>query len=362
MRITQQIILAVIFCTGFFSCIKQVTVPTRNVQPILVVEGNITTDSMPYTVRITYSGPFPYADQIPDQYLEKDAKVTISDDQGKSTSLTYTTQGVYTTTDSSFVGQAGRTYAVTVVMKDGTKFISTPEKMKNPVPIDSIGVQYNSFFDFNVPTSLVVSVNTKDPPQEENYYRWTFDGYIGRETHGVGCGIGCIEFQYCFQRFVNNSVILMSDANINGNEIKNQKVGSCYIYTYFNPYIDIGQISLTREAYQFWEAYQAQATRTGGILDPLPAAIKGNVYNAADPEDFALGYFSAAAVTHRKAILIPYSITPYLLQISAQQFIPDKFVACFNYFPNTLAYTEQPAPQYPPPAGWEHAEQIKVYW
>jgi len=362
MQLKKIIILLTVFSVAFLSCIKQVSVATRNEKPILVVEGNITTDTLPYTVRLTYSGQVIYADQVPDQYLEKEAKVTISNDQGKSTALVYTSQGIYETTDSTFIGQAGRSYSVAVVLKDGKKYISTPEKMKVPVKIDSIGVRFNDFFDINVPTRMDVYVNTKDPAQEENYYRWTFNSWIGRETHGVGCGFGCIEFQYCYQQFINKDVMILSDASINGNEIKDQKVGSCYIYTYFNPYVDIGQISLTREAYQFWEAYQAQLIRTGGILDPLPAAIKGNVYNAADPDDFALGYFSAASVTHRKAILVPFSITPYLLQISAQQFIPPNSVACFDYFPNTLRYPPMPARQYPPPPGWENAEQVKVYW
>lgn len=362
MQLKRISVVITVLSVACLSCIKQVTVATRNEKPILVVEGNITTDTLPYTVRLTYSGQVLHADNIPDQYLEQDAKVTISDDMGKSTGLVYTTQGIYTTTDSTYIGQSGRSYTVSIVLKDGTKYISTPEKMQTPVPIDSIGVQFNSYFDFNVPTRMDVSINTKDPANEENYYRWTFTNWIGRETHGVVCGLGCIMFQYCYQGYVDNQVRILSDAYINGNEIKNQPVGFCYVYTYLNPYIDIGQLSLTREAYLFWQAYQAQQTRTGGILDPLPASIKGNVYNAANPDEFALGYFSAAAATHRKAILVPYSITPYLLQISAQQFIPSGYVACFDAFPNTLSYLPQPAKQYPPPPGWENAEQIKVYW
>ena len=169
-------------------------------------------------------------------------------------------------------------------------------------------------------------------------------------------------YQYCYQQFIDREVRILSDADINGNEIKEQKVGYCYIYTYLNPFIDIAQYSLTKQAYQFWEAYQAQQTRTGSTLDPLPAAIRGNVYNTANPDDYALGYFSAASVRHRKVELIPYSITDYLLMLSAKEFIPMKSVACFDYFENTLKYAPPPAPQYPPPPGWENAEQIKVYW
>jgi len=362
MQVIRIIMINCFIAITFLACIKRVDVVTRNEKPILVVEGSVTTDTLPYTVRLTYSGPIIYSDSLPDQYLEKDAKVTIADDLGKTTSLIYTSQGVYQTTDPAYIGQVGRSYSVTVVLKDGKKYISTPEKIKPPVPVSKVNAAFVYKFDFNLPTYLNISVDTKDPAQEENYYRWTFYSWIQRQTHGVGCGFGCIMYEYCFQKFVDNEIRLLSDASINGNDIKNQTVGRCYIYTYGNPYVDIGQISLTREAYQFWKSYQEQSTRTGGILDPLPAAIKGNVYNASNTADFALGYFSASSVTHKKAILVPYSITSYLLDLSATQFIPAKSVACFNYFPNSLAYPPPPAKQNPPPPGWENAEQIKVFW
>lgn len=344
------------------ACIKQVDVATRNEKPILVVEGSVTTDTLPYTVKLTYSGPISRSTDIPDQYLEKNALVTITDDIGNTTQLVYKDQGIYETTDPAYIGKVKRSYSVTVVLPDGKKFISTPEKIQAPVPVSKVNVSFNFKFDFYFPTFMTVSIDANDTAQEENYYRWTFNSWILRQTRGVGCGFGCTLYEYCYQNFVDKEVRLLSDASINGNEIKNQAVGRCYIYTYGNPYIDIGQISLTREAYQFWKRYQDQLTRTGGILDPLPAAIKGNVYNAANQNDFALGYFSASSVTHKKVILVPYSITSYLLDISATQFIPPQSVACFDYFPNTLAYMPPPARQYPAPPGWENAEEIKVYW
>lgn len=362
MHLPRIITAIVLLPVLLLSCIKQVNVATRNEKPILVVEGNVSTDTVPYTVKLTYSGPIVYSDVIPDQYLEKDAIVTISDDQGNTTPLAYTTQGVYQTTDPGFIGKPGRSYSTSVILKDGRKYISKPEKMKSALPIAAIDVTFVNKFDFNLPTYMNVAVDTKDPAGEDNYYRWTYNAWILRQTHGVSCGIGCIMMEYCYQQFIDNDVHILSDADINGNDIKKQTVGRAYIYTFGNPYIEINQISLTREAYQFWKAYQDQQTRTGSILDPLPAAIKGNVYNAANPDDFALGYFSASAVTRKRVILVPFSITQYLLDISATQFIPDKFIACFDYYPNSLVYPPPPAKQRPPPPGWEGAEEINVYW
>jgi len=86
------------------------------------------------------------------------------------------------------------------------------------------------------------------------------------------------------------------------------------------------------------------------------------VYNSSDPADIALGYFSASSVTHKRAVLIPYSITQFFLNISAVSFIPEESVICFEKFPDTQPYPRPPADPYPPPPGWEQADRVKVYW
>ena len=362
MRQLTIAISGLIMILFFASCIKQVDVATRNVKPILVVEGSITTDTVPYTVKLTYSGKLSSATDIPDESLEKDAVVTITDDLGNATLLTYMGAGNYQTTDTNYIGQVGRSYHVNVKLTDGKTFVSIPEKIGSPVPVANINVSFASHFSIYYPSRLNISIDVQDPPDQENYYKWDFYSWILRQTNGVPCGFGCLMYEYCYQKHIDKEVRLLSDNSINGNKILNQEVGYSYIYTFGDHFIDISQTSLTREAYQFWQRYNEQLTRTGSILDPLPASIRGNVYNETDPDDFALGYFFASSITHRRAVLVPYSITQYWLGQSAAQFIPPGSVACFDFFPDALFYPPPPAKQYPAPAGWENAEKIKVYW
>jgi len=360
MHLKKIIILAVSFV--FSACIKQVDVKTRNEKPILVVEGAITTDTMSYKVKLSYTGPFTRTALIPEDHLEKDARVIIADDQGNATTLVHKSDGIYETTDSNYIGKVGRSYSLIVELKDGKKYISLPEKISPPVPFTNINVRFVSDFNLDHPAYLATYVDTKDPPDQENYYRWSFYSWLMRQTHGIGCGFGCVAYEYCFQKFTDNEIRIFSDDAINGNEILNQFIGRSYIYAYGKHYFDIRQLSISRANYQFLEKLQEQQTRVGNILDPLPASVKGNVYNAADPNDFALGYFSASSSTHKRFIVVPYNISRYLLDISAVSFIPDGPHICFDYFPNALYYPPSPATQYPPPPGWENADTIKVYW
>lgn len=351
--------LIILFTQG---CIKEVNPSIRQAAPILVVEGSITTDAVPYTIKLTNSGALESASSIPELNYVKDATVSISDNLGNTTLLKYTINGIYQTTDSAYIGKVGRSYFIKVKLKNGTTYISTPEKINNPVPIVKVNATFVEKSDMYFPTYLNISIDTKDPATEENFYQWKFNAWIGRKTKGVSCGFGCIMFEYCYQKYIDNTVRLLSDAAINGNVILNKTVGKTYIYYYTDPHIDISQLSLTREAYQFWNRYQDQLTRTGTVLDPLPASIKGNIYNQNDVSDFALGYFSAAAVSHKKVTLVPYSITPYLLETTAYQFMPTQSIACFLYYPDALKYPPPPADQNPTPPGWENAEKIKVTW
>lgn len=355
-------ILFILFSINLVSCIKETKVPLRTEKPILVVEGSVTNDSLPYNIRLSYSGPLESGVNIPDQYLEKEAIVKITDDNGKTANLVHKGQGLYETTDTTFIGTPGRAYTVTIVLKNGKTYVSTPEKMPAAVPINNIEVDYNERFSYLVPTTLDVSIGLTDPASVENYYRWSFYSYTMRKTAGISCGFGCVYLEYCYQKIVDTSFRILSDASVNGNEIRKFPVGKSYVYWYGDHFIDISQQSLTRQAFQFWRSYKEQLTRTGSLVDPLPASIKGNVFNQADENDFALGYFSAVSVTHKRAVLIPFGITQYIIDRTAQQFVPVQSAICYEYFANTLRYPPPPAKQYPDPPGWEKAERIEVRW
>src|SRR3954464_364410 len=101
----RLILIALITSIVSFHCIKKVDVDTRTEKPLLVVEGSVTTDSVPYTVTLSYSGPFDRANKIPDEFFEETATVTIGAEDGNTTLLQHMDNGVYQTTDSNFVGQ-----------------------------------------------------------------------------------------------------------------------------------------------------------------------------------------------------------------------------------------------------------------
>lgn len=343
------------------SCIRQITPPIRQSAPILVVEGMITTDSMPYSIKLSYTGKFTHANIDSDQEFVSDANVIIKDDIGDSTLCSLTSAGTYQSTDTSFVGIVGRSYTLIIHLSNGKTYVSKAEKI-NPVPvIDSITAIYDSTYVTDVrPTQLIISVNTSDPSAAQNYYRWTASGYVPRKSWGSPCNpffdppctdpFICSCNALCLQYVSNNQLNVLSDQFINGQEII-QPVFYSPLYWYGKHFIEIKQYSLDQDTYLFWQQYLQQTNRTGSILDPLPASLTGNIYNQSDSSNVALGYFGASAAITQKLIIVPFFLQQYYLESIAGEYIPKG--DCSLSIPNSLADDTDPP-------GWENAQVINL--
>ena len=233
-----------------------------------------------------------------------------------------------------------------ITLPDGRKYASIPEKMPTPVPIQSIygefkkkELQQNEFYNIpfydggipprypefgainyvaepDGPSGFQIYVDSQDPANENNFYRWTASSVTRRETTGrcgPFCNCTCIVDETCFMPRQHIDLNITTDALINGNLIKRRPIFYSPVFATGNIYIEIDQIAMTREAYQFWKRYQEQLNRTGTILDPLPAPIEGNIYNVDNPSDLALGYFAASGVFKKRTIIPVQALDDELL-------------------------------------------------
>src|SRR5579862_1802491 len=357
-----------LFAILFTACVRRITPPIREGAPILVVEGLITTDSTPYAVKLSYTGKFLNANAHIDSnqnYID-DAKVVIKDDAGNSSSCTLISPGTYQSIDSTFVGIVGRTYTLKIYLSNGKMYVSSPEKINPAPPIDSITAVYDSTFITDIrPTQLIISVNAHDPPGVQNFYRWTAYGYIPRKSWGDPCTIGltscynpyvCTCFALCEQYLSDNQINVLSDQYIDGREIIEPAFYSP-IYWFGKHFVEIKQYSMNKDMYEFWQQYLQQTNRTGSILDPLPTSLTGNIHNAADSNDVALGYFETSAVETKRVVFIPFFLQEYYLESVAGQYIPNQSVGngdCHLVYPNSLDDDMDPA-------GWENAQVIDLH-
>ena len=67
--------------------------------------------------------------------------------------------------------------------------------------------------------------------------------------------------------------------------------------------LTIEQLSLSREALDFFLQLQRAAVQTGGVLATSPDPVRANVTNLTDEQDYALGFFGASSVVRASTIV-----------------------------------------------------------
>lgn len=323
----RRILLLFLVIGAVSGCIDQVSLPIRTEEPRLVVEGQITNEAPPYTIKLTYTGKYSGLNgQNPNDQYVQGAEVSLADNAGHSTSCRSIGSGLYQTTDSTFRGQIGRSYSLTVTLSDGRRYITKAEQMPDVPAIDSISPMLVKTGNLATPYAFAYMVNTRDPANEKNYYRWSAYGYTTRLSIGVPCSLGNPNLcnYRCWTLVSSDAVNVYSDEAINGNALRGQVVLQLPVYAIGPQLVEVQQYGITQANYQFWNLYKQQNARTGSIFDPLPAPVTGNLINATDPTDIARGYFAVVSITRKRVRAQNYNAPFYgaLTSFIASQILP----------------------------------------
>ncbi len=122
------------------SCIDPIILEQDKEVKVLVVEGGITTEFGPHTIKLTKSAE--YGDVFVGVIKnELGAKLFVRDDLGNTVSLLENGHGVYST-PSYYKGEVGRKYTLIIKTKEGNEYQSYPELLTKVAAIDSVFIEY----------------------------------------------------------------------------------------------------------------------------------------------------------------------------------------------------------------------------
>jgi hypothetical protein len=296
------------------ACIDPIELEPEQVASVLVVDGEITNESAPYTVRLSRS----FAIGNFSNEVITGATVIISDNDGKEAQLVEQSPGRYQTNPADIIGRVGNTYVLHIILPDGKEYKSLPETLHDTPPIEDIHyelkeqVEYLGDFAENTFTYFQMYVDLMDPPGIDNYYRWestrimefesdlpTYPPDIVPPPDPPECCYLCYLYNY-----EQKNIAIASDQFFDGQEMKNipvTRIGNGYenIFSF-----RVRQYSISAKAYDFYSRIKAQQENTGSIFDTPPGSIRGNIVNANDNREQVLGYFTASAIS-RKTIVVP---------------------------------------------------------
>ncbi|MEZ0486346.1 DUF4249 domain-containing protein [Fibrella aquatica] len=271
---------------------------------LLIVDGYMTDQPGPYQVTLSYTSDY---SALALNFIVEKATVFVTDDQGKRQDFSEIGKGVYRT-PATFQGQQGRTYKLSIILPDGKRYESKPEKI-NPVPtIDRI---YDEYTETPIAGTSTVNkgfniyLDTKDPASTGDYYRWIwthFEPLIQCEVrsvtvrnstveYGYNCCQSCWDILRCSGPDCSNAI---SDEQVNGKAISRQFLHRAPYTSTNEYYVEIEQLALTREAYLYYKNIENLTKSNGGIFDVAPVPIRGNMVSVTNPDETVFGYFSVS--------------------------------------------------------------------
>ena len=296
---------------------------------LLVVEGLITNQSGPFSVRLTYSVPMYNKWNILADYMPVEgAEVRIIDDSGNIFMLFETESGWYETEEKDLEGTPGRTYILTINTTEGKQYESSPELMQEGPDIDSVYHEEFrwTYFDEETPyeeNRLNILVDTRAAGDNIAYYKWEFTEtwefrmptYIevahGTEPTSPDPSWENIEVEeekiHCWVSESSDLILVKSTADNALNKITGfilQSIGPPDDRLNIKYSILVKQYMISRELYNFFRKIRGSNEETGGIYEKAPTQIIGNI-QCCNGDEEALGYFMASAVKTKRIFISP---------------------------------------------------------
>lgn len=363
MKLLRTIVTPLLFLLTD-ACIDPIEVGVVSQKPKLVVDGLVTNDPGPYRVKLFYSRDANISSK--DAVPVRDASVFIIEDGSIVRPLTLVSDGIYET-DDGWQAQTGKSYAVRIITGDLKTYGSQPQVLLPPGAIDSIYTKFESngialLDDGSLLQDAVdVSIDAR-AGTETAYLRWRFIGIYHAHTYpqfrlrGFPGGMvipdppPCSGYINYFDELIrvgectccdcwpieyNNSVLLSSAQLTRGAAFKNAFITKIPVtpLRMINRYrVEIEQLSVSEEIYNFWKLVKIQQESAGSIFQPTAVKVRGNIFPE-DGDEEVLGIFAVSGIT-RKSVFIEPSLIPYTI-------IADTLVSeCKQSFPNA---TDKPS-------------------
>ncbi|NOQ24101.1 MAG: DUF4249 family protein [Bacteroidales bacterium] len=309
---TKSFIL--IFAIIILGCKDEFLIETTNYKPIMVVDGMITNEPGPYTIKLSLASPLPLEEKI---HLEA-CTVILNENTDKSEVLTETEPGIYVTSIDGIQGIVGNNYSISILTPEGKEYYTEPQKMKVPIEIDSIYAELSYHEHEDYPLGLPgyqFYTDSKMASTQDNYFLWNmietykyiadyrlyalFDGFVtipGKLTD--------YENLYtCWKTQNVNYFFTAKTSNLSVPQISHQPlhfVGTDSRRLQERYSLFLKQYTIGEETYYFWKGIADQSTEENFLVANQPYNIIGNIKNINNPNQTVHGNFTVASVSQKR--------------------------------------------------------------
>ena len=307
---------ALILVVAMTACLEPYSPPEiKDDVNILVVDGFINTTNNSSQVYLSKAVPLSYNGET---QTVSNAFVQVEEENGSSYILQESEPGSYSLTNMNL--NPAKRYRLSVRTNNDSNYFSDYVDLVATSQIDSI-----TWHPSRQQPGIDIFVNTHDDSGKSKYHRWTFEEtWLYRSNYGASYKIvsGQVEWNEldisrCFHNKPSTEIHVGSTVQLATDIIRNfplvfipvlsQKVSVKYS-------ILVKQQSLTKDAYNFWTQLKKSTESLGGLFDPLPSQVLGNMYSENNSAEPVLGYFSGGQ-TSEKRIFIQFNELPPELRL-----------------------------------------------
>lgn len=307
------LVIAFLLLSG---CIEPFDIPVRNEDVgFLVVDGFINTTAHTATVTLSRAIPLSASGEFP---RENGATVVIEQEGGLHYQLTNENNGNYRLNSTDFVN--GKRYRLRVTTASRKEYISEYITTRDTPPIDSLSWSAT-------PEGVAINLDTEDPTNQTKYYRWEYSetwryeaAFSSEFVLIDGRAVARSErdqIKVCYATEPSSKIITGSTANFNNDKLVDQEIA---FIPFLSPKIQhrysilVRQFSLSKEGHDYWQQLSINTQSLGGLFDPQPAQLRGNITRADDADEPVIGYFDGGSVSEKR-IFIDYLALPEYLQV-----------------------------------------------
>ncbi|MCD8193111.1 MAG: DUF4249 domain-containing protein [Tannerellaceae bacterium] len=290
---------------ALYGCIEEYEATgVSEVEGILIIEGTILPDS----TEIKISKSIGLADSFTGSHYVSGAEVYVERSDGERFGPgEWTDKGNYVVKTGAFI--AGVDYRV-CVQYDGERYYSDFLSPIITTPVDSISCIKKCKGE-----SVFICVNTHDPDDRSLYYRWSYtenwevharvfafttkeiiNGKEVRVEHRPGTANN---IYYCFGRDSSKTLLLASAEKLSENIISEKRLIEMeptddrisVLY-----YIEVSQMQIRKEAYDYFYNLQKNVDQTGGIFSSMPSEMRGNIHCETNPDKPVIGFIEVTTI------------------------------------------------------------------
>jgi hypothetical protein len=315
MNLTGKNILRFLLISALASSCVEPYYPseTLNAPDIIVIDGSINTTGQ--SARVTITHAYQLTDPGPGA-PEPGASVSIEAFGGGVFPLSEKNAGVYQGSGLPF--DVSEKYRLYVQTRNGKRYQSEYIQLLQSPPIDSVVWTPKE-------ENIEIAVNTHDDTGKSKFYMWRFEEtwkytapYHSSFTFEDGEVVPTAfkdQTYICYRSTPSLEILVGSTNQLTQDIVRNFVVAKIPAHSRKIAYrysILVKQTVLSEEAYSYWHLLQRTTENLGGMFDPMPGQVLGNIKCITDTSEPVLGYFSGGADSEKRIFIaaneVPFSL------------------------------------------------------